>query len=279
MTYIVALGNTPHSLLIKNAAIPGLEFPEIEPIHTAFAPMVRELRYDFSEMAFVTYLQAREAGKPVSLLPVVLHGGFHHHAITCWPGSEETGPRDLIGRRVGVRSYTQTTGMWVRGVLKEEFGIDAGQITWVTTEGPHVAEYAEPPYVERTSRTLPDMLRDGDIAAVVSGPIRDVELIPVIPDAEASELAWGERHHTIPVNHMLTVKTELIDKDPGAVRGLYQAFTGAIDQTGAGGAISYGLNDALLASLEIAIRYSREQDLVRKPVTVEEIFAGFQRLR
>jgi 4,5-dihydroxyphthalate decarboxylase len=293
MTYTVALGNTPHSMLIKNGTVPvpgaDLTFPEIKPIYTAFAPMVRELKYDFSEMAIATYLQAREAGKPITLLPVVLNGDFHHHSITRWPGSKEMGPRDLIGQRVGVRAYTQTTGLWVRGVLKEEFGVEADQITWITTEGPHVAEYVEPPFVERTDSTLVDLLKSGDIAAAVLGPQAidedGAELIPVIPEVDAAERAWEERHHTIPVNHMFTVKTEIVENDPDAVRALYQAFTEAIDEARAQGvttnrqrSISYGLNDALLTSLEIAIRYGREQDLLRKPVTVDEIFADFRQL-
>jgi 4,5-dihydroxyphthalate decarboxylase len=272
MTYTVALGNTPHSMLIKNGTVPvpgaDLTFPEIKPIYTAFAPMVRELKYD---------------------LPVVLNGDFHHHSITRWPGSKEMGPRDLIGQRVGVRAYTQTTGLWVRGVLKEEFGVEADQITWITTEGPHVAEYVEPPFVERTDSTLVDLLKSGDIAAAVLGPQAidedGAELIPVIPEVDAAERAWEERHHTIPVNHMFTVKTEIVENDPDAVRALYQAFTEAIDQARAQGvttnrqrSISYGLNDALLTSLEIAIRYGREQDLLRKPVTVDEIFADFRQL-
>jgi 4,5-dihydroxyphthalate decarboxylase len=276
MTYTVALGNSPHALLIKNGTIPvpgtDLAFPEIDPVHKAFAPMVRELRYDFSEMAIATYLQAREAGKPISLLPLVLVGDFHHRALVRLPSSE-IGPRDLIGRRVGVRAYTQTTGLWVRGVLKEEFGVDADQITWVTTEGPHVAEYTEPAFVERTSGNLVDRLRDGDIAAAIGVPA--VDAVRVIPDGER---AWEDRHHTIPVNHMLTVRSELIDADPDAVRGLYEALTRAIDQTQPGGAITYGLNDALQAALDIAIRYAGEQDLLRKPVTVDEVFADFRRL-
>lgn len=281
MTYSVALGNSPHALLIKNGeiSVPGadLEFPEIDPVHKAFAPMVRELRYDFSEMAIATYFQAREAGKPISLLPVVLVGSFHHGSLVRLAGAPAIGPRDLIGQRVGVRSYTQTTGLWVRGVLREEFGVGADEITWVTTEGPHVAEYREPSNVVRTASSLVEALRDGDIAAAI-GVATPGSTVPVIADADAAARAWSARHHTTPVNHMLTVRTELIETDPGAVRGLYEAFTQAIDRTQAGGAITYGLNDDLLASLEIAIGYAREQDLLRKPVTIDEIFADFQRL-
>jgi 4,5-dihydroxyphthalate decarboxylase len=248
-TYTVALGDAPHSLLLKKGTIgvpeAHLTFPGIKPIPAAFAPMVRTLTYDFSEMAIATYLQAREAGKRLTLLPIVLNGDFHHHSIVRWPGGKELGPRDLIGQRVGVRAYTQTTGLWVHGVLKEEFGVESGQLTWVTTEGPHVAEYAE-----------------------------------------RAEAAWFERHQTVPVNHMLTVKTEILENDPAAVKGVYRAFTEAIDQARAASgvtaarqrAITYGMTAPLVTSMEVAIRYGREQDLLRQPVTADEIFADFQEL-
>ena len=85
-TYTVVIGNHPHvnSLKTGERRIQGceLEFIEVKPIYNAFASMVRELKYDFCEMALATYLQAREAGKPISLLPVVMSGNFHHHSIT-----------------------------------------------------------------------------------------------------------------------------------------------------------------------------------------------------
>src|SRR6201999_3165680 len=118
-----------------------------------------------------TCLQALEAGKPISLLPVGMSGNFHHHSITPLAGGQLKAPRQVAGQRVGVRAYTQPTGLWVRGALQEDYGIESAQVTWVTTEGPHVSEYVEPPYVERTSEKLIDLLRGGDIAAAILGLI------------------------------------------------------------------------------------------------------------
>jgi 4,5-dihydroxyphthalate decarboxylase len=250
--------------------------------------MVRELKYDVCEMAIATYLQAREAGKPVSLLPVVMSGNFHHHSITQLPGGPVEDPKQLAGQRVGVRAYSQTTGLWVRGVLKEDYGVEADQITWVTTEGPHVAEYAEPPNVERTSSTLIDLLRGRDISAAILGLIAIEEdgapPVPVIGDWQEAEQSWEERHHGIPINHMLTVRTDMLRDDPEAVKAIYQAITGTIDelrtgepQTSRQRAVTYGLSESLLSPLSTGIRYAREQELIRADVTVDEIFSDFTR--
>lgn len=289
-TYTVAVRDYAHSTPLKTGERQvencRLEFVEINPIYKAFAPMVRDLRFDICEMPIATYLQAREAGKPISLLPIAMNGDFHHHSISQWPGGQVRNPRDLVSGRVGVRAYSQTTGLWVRGVLKEEYGVDADQITWVTTEGPHVSEYVEPPNVERTDRKLVDLLRDGDIAAAVLGPVAidddGAALVPVIQDWKEAERAWFERYSAVPVNHLLTVRTDVLKNDPDAVRGVYDAITASIDASRPEGeptsrqrAVSYGLNDALLSAVRVAVRYAREQRLTRSDVTTGELFADF----
>ena len=292
-TYTVVVGNHAHvsSLKTGERQVEGcrLEFVEVKPIYDAFASMVRELKFDICEMAIATYLQAREAGKPISLLPVVMSGNFHHHSITQLPGGRIEDPKQLAGQRVGVRAYSQTTGLWVRGVLKEDYGVESDQITWVTTEGPHVTEYIEPPNVERTSSKLIDLLRGGDTAAAILGLIaiegKDAPPVPVISDWQEAEQAWEQRYSGIPINHMLTVRTDLLESDPAAVKGIYQALTASIDDLRAAGtqtssrqrAVTYGLDEALLSPLRVAIRYAREQELIRSDVTVEEIFADFAR--
>jgi 4,5-dihydroxyphthalate decarboxylase len=265
-----------------------LEFVEIKPIYKAFASMVRELKYDVCEMAVATYLQAREAGKPISLLPVVMSGNFHHHSITQLHNGAIERPEDLAGQRVGVRAYSQTTGLWVRGVLKEDYGVESDQVTWVTTEGPHVSEYVEPPNVERTPGKLADLLRGGDVAAAILGLIAidedDAPPVPVIRNWRQAEQAWEERYHGIPINHMLTVRTDMLGNDPEAVKAIYRAITDSIDdlrtdesQTSRQRAVTYGLNESLLSPLRTGIRYAREQELIRSDVTVEEIFSDFTR--
>ncbi|KAA9156953.1 hypothetical protein FPZ12_026415 [Amycolatopsis acidicola] len=289
-TYRAAVRDYPHTTPVKSGEHPPagarLEFAEIDPIHKAFAPMVRELRFDFSELALATGLQAWEAGKELSFLPVVLHGNFHHGSLFRLTGNDVRNPKDLEGKRVGVRSYTQTTGLWVRGVLAEEYGVDCDAITWVTTEEPHVSEYAEPANVERSSGKLVDLLQAGDISALVIGPRAVPEGAPVeqlLPDAKAAAQAWSQRHGTVPINHLLTVRTDVLRNDPEAVRGVYDAFAAEIDAKTSGEAgphrIGHGLTDSVRASLEIGIRYAAQQHLITREPTVDELFADYLTLR
>jgi 4,5-dihydroxyphthalate decarboxylase len=103
---------------------------------------VRFLEFDVCEMSFTTYLTAHASGKPFTALPVFPLCGFHHGAITGSANEARIVPLELEGRRVGVnRSYTVTTGVWARGILADEYGVDLDKVTWVLSGDGHVAEY------------------------------------------------------------------------------------------------------------------------------------------
>lgn len=284
----VAVKSYPHTTFLAEPGFQvaghGVDLAAVDPIYKAFAPMAREQRYDVSELAIATFLQAHEAGAPIALLPIVLSGDFHHHSLTRWPGSAEIAPADLKGQRVGVRAYSQTTGLWVRGILSEEFGVDAKDVTWVTTEEPHVASYVEPSNVQRTTGTVLDVLRRGDVAAAVLGPpaldSAEGPLVPIIPDWREAEEAWGARHGTVPINHLLTVRRDLLDTEPDTVAALYDAFAARIEARKAADttpgprvrALRWGLTDELVAGLQVAIDYALAQEVIRTPVTAAELF-------
>jgi len=285
-SFTVVLGDYPHTRPLKRGSIlpdgVSCDFVQVSPLYGAFARMVRHLEFDVCEMALATYLQAREAGIPITLLPLVMIGGDHHQSLTRWPDAPEIRPEQLPGERVGVRSYGQTTGLWVRGVLQEEHGIGAGDMTWVTTEESHVAQYRDPENVELASGTVSELLRKGDVAAAVLGPravgTGTAQLVPVIPDARAAGQAWIERHGTIPVNHVVVVRDDTLRAHPEAVRSLYGAARTAIsetsperDQTPRGRVIAAGWSDAVARCLEIAGVYALQQRVVRSKVDVAQI--------
>jgi 4,5-dihydroxyphthalate decarboxylase len=184
----------PHTRALKSGEVKSdflrLDFADISPINRAFAPMVRESKFDVCEMAITTFLQAKAYGKPLVLLPVVMAARFQEGALLCRADSELRGPADLVRRRVGVRAYSQTTAMWLRGVLAEAYGVRPEQVHWVTFEDAHVAEYRDPPWVERASagKKILLMLRAGELDAVIVGNDvpDDPALRTVVPDPRAA---------------------------------------------------------------------------------------------
>src|SRR3954464_4454809 len=227
-----AIGHYPHTAALRDGAVASdlvaFEFVDVPTIHQAFAPMVREQRFDVSEIAIATFLQAKAYRKPLVLLPVVMAARFQQSALLCRADGDIRSPADLAGRRVGVRAHSQTTGMWLRGILTDEYGVRPEQVHWITFEGAHVAEYQDPPWAERAApgKELLSMLRDGELDAVIVGNDvpDDPSLRTVFPDPEASAEAFWGRHHLVPVNHMVTIRRDLTERHPDLIAELIRMF-------------------------------------------------------
>ncbi len=272
------------------------EFIETKPIIKAFAPMANQQAYDLAEMAIVTFIQAFAEGKAVSLLPVMLLSRFHHASIVKAARGPITAPRDLNGKKIGVRSYTQTTGVWVRGILYGEYGVDLDSVTNVTTEGGHIKEYVEPPTVVRVpaDTTFEQALVNGEIDAWISGPRPpDADIVPVVEHADAVANAWFDRVGAFPINHMLTMRTALLDEQPWIAREIfdllkankmaYLAGLATREPANADEAFRKKLLDrgedplpfgvkALRRSLDLVIDYALAQKLIPRRYTVDELF-------
>jgi 4,5-dihydroxyphthalate decarboxylase len=209
--------------------VPGftLEFQEVPVLVHAFRRMVRELAYDVCEMAFTTYLCAKAHGVRFTALPIFLVRGFHHGAVVHAAGGPVKTPADLAGRPVGVnRGYTVTTGVWARGILHDEYGLDLDRVTWRPSGDEHVAEFRPPQNVVPLppGSDLPTLVASGDLAAAVG---IETGAEPLIPNpVEAGFAALRERGH-YPINHLIVVRDDVLRANPGLATALFDAFAAA----------------------------------------------------
>lgn len=276
------------------------EFVEVDPLIDAFRRMVRGLEFDVSEMAMTTYITARAHGKHLMGLPIFLVRAFHHGAIVYNTRSGIKGPKDLEGRKVGVnRGYTVTTGLWARGVLQHQYGVDLDTITWVLSGDEHVAEYRPPLNVVpiEKGKKMADLVASGELPAAIGLEIESPDVKPLISNAaEAGIEALRSRGH-YPINHLVVVKDELLNAHADLAPDIFNAFAEAkrdyirrlqsgqiqnptrIDElhrqvmeiTGRD-PLPYGIAPNRLAIEEI-IQYALEQRIIDRPVTVEGLFA------
>ena len=277
------LGNYPITKALKAGAVRSdlvdLDFVEVKVANNLFKPVVRDARYDVAELAIVTYLQAKACGKPYVLVPAVLVSRGQHHTIAYNPDRGPLRPSELNGKRVGVRAYTVTTGTWVRGILAGDYGVDINKVEWITFEDPHVAEYRDPAIVKRApeGKELTQMLLDGEVAAgIVGDKLPDPRLKHLIPDAEAAAQKWAERHHGVPINHMLVVRQELSRLRPDAVKDIFRQLHASKRAAGLpdGGALDpyrFGV-EACRPILEIIIEFCHRQQLIPRRMSVDELF-------
>lgn len=254
-----------------------LAFEEFEPLPKAFRAMVRGDDLDLSEMAIVTHLLAHHYGKPITGLAVPLWSRLPHTNLVCPAGAALRDPRDLETTKVGVRAYAQTSGVWVRGILQHEYGVDLSRITWLTMEDAHLSEYEDPAITQRnqSSTALRQLMLEGELSAIMGErKVDPSDIRTVIPDAEKAARDWIARTGIVPINHVLTIKTALTEEHPWLMGELMELFDEARRVAEADGAApppAYGLA-VNRDSLQRAFVYSAEQHITPRVYDVDELF-------
>jgi 4,5-dihydroxyphthalate decarboxylase len=276
----------------------AFDFVEVDPLIAAFRRMVRGSEFDICEMAITTYICARAYGKPMTAVPIFLVRAFHHGAILTSTKAGIRHPKELEGKRVGVnRGYTVTTGVWARGVLQQEYGVDLAKITWVLSGDEHVAEYRPPANVVpiEAGKKMEDMLLSGELAAAVGVDVKSPDVHPLIPNALEAGLAALKANGHYPINHTVVIKNELIAAHPELAADVFQAFAeskrvyldrlkaGRIDKPTevdavhrrvmeiTGDPLPYGIapNRRVLEEL---MGHVVKQGIIDKPVAIEDLF-------
>jgi len=244
----IAIATYGHTAALKRGDVPidGVQpdFVEIQPIIAAFRRMVRDVEFDVCEMAPATYMIAREAGAPFKALPVFIFRRFHHAGLVYRDDAGIREPRDLEGKRAGVRAYSVTTGIWTRGILTNDYGVDNSRITWVVDDEEHVSSLQLPPNVEqaRDGKSLVDLMASGYLSAAFTdnagigragapadgwqagGRIKPPEYLEMFPDADRLEAEWYRKTGIYPVHGLITVKDEVLARHPWLGKALYDAF-------------------------------------------------------
>ena len=275
-------------------------FEEVDPLIAAFRRMVRGLEFDVCEMAITTYVCARAHGKRMTAIPVFLVRAFHHGAILVNTKAGIRSPKDLEGKRVGVnRGYTVTTGVWARGVLQDEHGVDLSKVTWVLSGDEHVAEYKPPANVVpiEPGRKMADMLAAGELVAAIGVETDHPDVKPLLPQAPEAGLAALRTRGHYPINHLVVIKDELLAAHPEFAVSVFDAFAEAkrvyLERLTAGRIETPTAVDALHKKvmaitgdplpygiapnrkvLEELIGHALTQGIITRKVTPEELFAA-----
>lgn len=246
----IAVAEYPHTSAVRSGAIPiaGVtpEIITVQPQIAAFRRMVREVEFDVCELAPTTYIIARAYGAPFIALPIFVMRRFHHDGLLIRPDAGIGQPRDLEGKKVGVRAYSVTTGVWTRQILIEEFGLDSAKVNWVVDDEEHVTQLKLPPNVTRTQpgRSLADMMEAGELAAGFAANAgigrtgapgagwKEVEANypELLPNHVELAKEWYGRTGIYPMHGTIVVRESVLKAHPWVAQSLFEAFSTAKDQ-------------------------------------------------
>ncbi len=276
------LSDYPGTLALKQGRVfsplVGLEFCGPVKARNGFKAMLNDGAFDAGELALMTYLQARAYGRPFVLLPMPMSGRFQHHCIGYNADRGEFSPKDIEGKSVGLRTYSQTTSVWTKGILQHEYGVDLDAVTWLTMADAHLPEHRDPANCVRLEPTanLGDMLLSGEIPAAILGSQlpKDPKIRPLIPDPAEAAKEWFAKTRVMPVNHMFVVTDALSRERPEVVRDIYRLLmeSRAAAPAEAAGKLPPAGFEANRVAVELAIEWAFEQKVIPRRLAIDEVF-------
>ena len=283
----------------------GLTVLEL-PIEEIFFRFTKFREWDASEMSFgKTVSMMAEPAPDIVPMPVFPSRVFRHSAIYVGERSSIREPKDLEGRRVGIPEWAQTAGIYARGLLQHEYGVDLARIHW------HQAGVRQPGRIEKVKlhlgqglritpvpdKSLAQMLASGELDAVISA--RDPGGKRLFEDYVSVEEQYFRKTSIYPIMHVIVLRREAYERDRWIAMNLFKAFEEAKRES-TQRLVEIGLSHVPIPwlaeharrwralagedfwpygiapnrpTLEAFVQYAHEQGITARRLTVEELFA------
>ena len=269
---------------------------------------LRNREFDLAELSISSYLLAWDAGSPVEALPVFPHRRFRHGFVFLNAAKGIRTPRDLIGRRVGVKSFQVSAILWMRGILEHEYGVPHKSIRWFSEIDEDV-EFTPPPDLDLTRlpehKSIEAMVVTGELDAIIHPDLiepilnKDPRVVRLFPDYKREETAFFEKTGIFPIMHAIGLRREVVERWPWIPISLYEAFEEAKaigmarmenpliaplawygsyfeeqQQLLGPDPWEYGLTPRNRKTLETVVGYSHEQGLIRSRPKLDDLFCN-----
>jgi len=267
---------------------------------------LRNREFDIAECSCSSYIVARGQGLPFRAIPVFPHRRFRHGFVFINTGKGIAKPTDLIGKKIGVKSFQVTAVHWLRGILESEYGVPHKSLDWYAELDEDI-EFVPPPGLKLTrlghSQSVETMLAEGALDAVLHSDLiepflaKDPRVARLFPDHKAEEIAYFRKTGIFPIMHVVAIRAEIVEAHPWIAINLYNALERAkalamqrmenprmvplawqreaweeqLDVLGPD-PWENGLTPRNRNTLETLVRYSHEQGLTARLMPLDELF-------
>jgi 4,5-dihydroxyphthalate decarboxylase len=283
-------------------------------VEEIFQRAFRHAEFDISELSLSTHLLTTARGDNSYIaIPAFVSRSFRHSAIYIRTDRRIDSPEKLKGRRIGVPDFQQTAGVWVRGMLADEYGVQPSDVQWLTGGLEQTGRTARvaldlPAGLSvqpiAADQTLSRMLEAGELDAVIApgAPccLGSAPVARLFPDFRSAEEAYFRQTGLFPLMHVIGIRRSLVAAHPWLPTNLFKAFVAAkamatqeIVQTGVLAVTHpwithdvarvqslmgadywrYGVGDNA-RELQAMLRYSRADGLIGRDVALDELFAA-----
>jgi 4,5-dihydroxyphthalate decarboxylase len=267
---------------------------------------LRNQDFDMAEVSCSSYILGHDRGFPFDAIPVFLHRRFRHGFIFINTKKGITKPKDLIGKKVGVKQFQATAVHWLRGLLEHEYGVPHTSIDWYS-ELDESVEFTPPPGLRITrlpsEKYVETMLAEGELDAVLHPDLikplvnKDPRVGRLFPDYKEEEKAFFKRTGIFPIMHVLGIKKDIVERYPWVPINMYHAFNEAKavamkrmenprivplawyreaweeqEEVLGKDPWEYGLTDRNRKQLELLVKFSHEQGMISRNIPLEDLF-------
>lgn len=271
-------------------------------LNEIYAEVLNDRPFQACEFSLSNYTMMRDRGADwMRAVPVFMNRAFRQGIILVRKDSELREPKDLVGKRIGVRDYSQTAAVWLRGTLIEDYGVDWRDINWYGAKSQRFPTLSGVP-LELGDGDPEDMTIAGELDAFFSPRARDLlkpldeqQLRPLFDNVQAVERDYFQRTGIYPINHTVVVRDAVRESFPELPRAIFEGYTRSkraaykrrlgttlvpwaaqhwthtLAEFG-GDPMPFGMTDENRKNVETLLRYLHEQTLVSRPWTVEELF-------
>ncbi|HSE85295.1 MAG TPA: ABC transporter substrate-binding protein [Candidatus Binatia bacterium] len=268
--------------------------------------MIRNHEFDVAELSMSNYLMAKCTGLRFAAIPVFLHRRFRHGFIFLNATKNIRKPTDLIGRKVGLRNFQATANLWIRGILEHEYQLPHRSIQWFKQDEEEV-EWTPPSDLNirrvTAEKSVEKMLVEGELDALIHPELiqpilnKDKRVTRLFPTYRDLEIDYFGRTGIFPIMHTTAIKQEVVERYPWVPINLMQAFEESKkaaykrmenprivplawfrhfleeqDEILGADPWAYGLGDSNRKNLETLMQYSREQGLLGRKMSLDELF-------
>lgn len=197
---------------------------------------LRNKEFDMAEVSASSYLAATDRGWPFKAIPVFLHRRFRHGFVFINTTKGIKSPKDLIGRKVGTKTFLTTATLWLRGILEHEYGVPHKSVEWFAEIDEDV-DFTPAPGLKlhrvAHHQSIEDMLAEGELDALLHADLikpmldKDPRVGRLFPDYKAEEMAFVRKTGIFPIMHVFGFKQELVEKYPWVPVNMFKALNEA----------------------------------------------------
>ncbi len=267
---------------------------------------LRNGEFDVCELSCSSYMMTRDQGMEIDAIPVYPHRRFRHGFIFVNTSKGIKSPKDLIGKKVGVKSFQATAILWMKGILEHEYGVPHREIEWfsdldedIEFERPKGLKLTRMPDTTNCEKELVEGRLDAVLHTDLIEPIvtKDPRVARLFPDHRAEEMSFYKKTSMFPIMHVVAIRRDLVKQYPWLPVNLYRAF----NESKAAGMKrmfnprvvplawyteyweeerallgddpwEYGLSEQNRKTLDNMIGYSHEQGMIKRRLSVDDLF-------